>query len=146
MNKDQLPSISSRSVTFVHKIPIVKTQIFWEGLKKGDIFATKCKSCSKLYFPPQLDCALCLASDVEWIKLSKTVTLETFTQIKIRPQGFTGYDPYILAIVKTDEGAKVMGWLENIKLEEVSVGMNLEMGSKILEEKIFVIVFKPKQE
>lgn len=144
MSKEQ-PSITSRSLTYTHKIPIVKTQIFWEGLKKGDIFATRCKRCGKLYFPPQIDCPVCLASEVEWIKLSRTVTLETFTQVRVKPQGFTGYDPYMIAIAKTEEGAKVMGWLEDIKLEEVNVGMKLEMTSRILEREYTAIIFKPKQ-
>lgn len=141
--KKELPSIDSRPLTYAHKIPILKTQKFWEGLKKGEIYAVKCVRCEKLYFPPQTDCPICLASEVEWIKLNKTVVLETFTQVHVKPQGFTQYEPYTIAIAKTKEGVKVMGWLENIKLEEIKIGMKLEMNVKTLQDGYITITFKP---
>ena len=39
------------------------------------------------------------------------------------------YEPYTIAIVKTEEGVKLMGWLEGVELEEIKVGMKLEMGA-----------------
>jgi len=36
-----------------------------------------------------------------------------------------------------------MGWLEGIKLEEVKVGMKLEMSTRKLSDGFLVITFKP---
>lgn len=135
------PFITSRPITYSHKIPISKTQVFWEKLKEGKVFATKCKTCGELYFPPQADCPRCLASDVEWVELSSTVTLVTYTQVQVRPAGFTQYEPYTIAIGRTIEGVRVMGWLEHEKPE---VGIELEMTTKMLSDGYPVIIFVSK--
>ncbi|MFQ5710851.1 MAG: Zn-ribbon domain-containing OB-fold protein [Candidatus Geothermarchaeales archaeon] len=140
--KKELPSMSSRPLHYSHKIPILKTRLFWEKLKEGKVYATRCKKCGKLYYPPQDDCTQCLASDVEWVELGKTVTLETYTQVHIKPQGFTQYEPYTIAIARTTEGIKVMGWLEDAAPEDARVGMKLEMSTKTLPDGYQVIVFR----
>jgi hypothetical protein len=140
---EELPSITSRPITFVHKVPVLKTRLFWDGLKEGKVYATKCRKCGKLYYPPQGDCAPCLSSNMEWVELGKDVVLETYTHALQRPAGFDQYEPYIIAIAKTREGVRVMGWLEGIKPEEVEVGMKLEMSTRKLSDGFLVITFKP---
>jgi len=140
---EETPSITSRPITFTHKVPVLKTRKFWEKLNEGKVYATKCKKCGKLYYPPQSDCAHCLSSDVEWVELSKDAILETYTHVPQRPAGFDEYEPYIIAIARTRDGVRVMGWLEGIKLEEVKVGMKLEMSTRKLPDGFLVITFKP---
>ena len=139
----EAPSMASRPIAYGHKIPISKTQVFWDKLKEGKIFATRCKKCKELYYPPQTDCPRCLSSGVEWTELDNTVTLETYTHVQVKPQGFTQYDPYTIAIGRTKDGAKVMGWLEQEKPE---VGMELRMTTKTLHDGYLVIVFTSKEE
>ena len=140
---EENPSRISRPITFTHKVPILKTRRFWEKLEDGEVYATKCRKCGRLYYPPQGDCARCLSSDVEWIKLSREAVLETYTQALQRPAGFSQYEPYIIAIARTRGGVRVMGWLEDIKLENVKVGMKLEMSTRRLPDGFLVIIFKP---
>ena len=140
---EELPSITSRYITFTHKVPVLKTRLFWEKLKEGKVYATKCKKCCRLYYPPQGDCAHCLSSDIEWVELSKEAVLETYTHALQRPAGFDQYEPYIIAIARTNDGARVMGWLEGIKPEEVKVGMKLEMSTRKLSDGFLVKTFKP---
>jgi len=140
---EELPSITSRPITFIHKVPVFKTRLFWEKLKEGKVYATKCRKCGKVYYPPQGDCAPCLSSDIEWVELSKDAVLETYTHALQRPAGFDQYEPYIIAIARTKDGVRVMGWLEGIKPEEVKVGMKLEMSTRKLPDGFLVITFKP---
>ena len=140
---EETPSMKSRPIAFAHKVPILKTQRFWDRLEMGEVYATKCLKCNKLYYPPQGDCAQCLSSDVEWVKLDKEATLETYTHQIYSPAGFNQYGTYIIALARTTDGVRVMGWLENIELEDVKVGMKLEMSTKKLPDGFFVITFKP---
>jgi uncharacterized OB-fold protein len=140
---EENPSIISRPVTFVHKVPILKTRRFWEKLEEGEVYATKCRKCGRLYYPPQGDCAHCLSSDVEWVKLSKEAILETYTRALQRPAGFNQYEPYTIAIARTKDGVRVMGWLEDVKPEDIKVGMKLEMSTRKLPDGFLVITFKP---
>jgi uncharacterized OB-fold protein len=141
---EENPSITSRPITFTHKVPILKTRRFWEKLEEGEVYATKCRKCGRLYYPPQGDCAHCLSSDVEWVKLSNESTIETYTYASQRPAGFNQYEPYIIAIARTKDGVRVMGWLEDIGPEDVKVGMKIIMSTKKLPDGFLVITFKPK--
>ena len=140
---EESPSITSRPITFTHKVPILKTRRFWEKLEEGEVYATKCRKCSKLYYPPQGDCAHCLSSDLEWVKLSNEATLETYTHATQRPAGFNQYEPYTIAIARTKDGVRVMGWLEHVEPENVKVGMKLIMSTKKLPDGFSVITFNP---
>ena len=141
---EENPSITSRPITYIHKVPILKTVRFWEKLEEGEVYATKCRKCGKLYYPPQGDCAHCLSSNVEWVKLSKQATLETYTHALQRPAGFNQYEPYIIAIARTRDGVRVVGWLEDAKLEDLTIGMKLEISTRKLTDGFPVITFKPR--
>jgi len=135
----------SRPLNLIHGVPIVKTKMFWDGLKEGRIYATKCRDCGKIYFPPQADCPKCLKSNLEWISLSSEGEIETFTESHLKPQGFTYYEkPYIIAIAKTRDEVKVIGWLEEVEVSNVKVGMKVEITSRIQPDGYPVIIFKPK--
>ncbi|MEM3731174.1 MAG: Zn-ribbon domain-containing OB-fold protein [Candidatus Bathyarchaeia archaeon] len=139
--KIEYPTIKSRTLTLSHGIPISKTKTFWEGLKEGKVYATKCRKCGEVYYPPQADCPKCLTSQMEWTQLSEG-NLETFTTVYLKPQGFDHYkQDFTIAIVKTSEGAKVMGLLENMNLEKIEIGARLKITSKIMSDGFPAIIF-----
>ena len=129
-----MPSIRSREIKIVQEIPIGKTLKFWEGLRQGKIYATKCKGCGKLYFPPSADCPHCLSTELEWIELGNEAEVETFTHVVIRPTTFQQNKPYTVAIGKLKEGVKVLAWLTGFKLSEIKVGMKVKLVAKISPE------------
>ena len=69
---------SNRPLTINYNLPISKTSKFWDELRKGKIFATTCKKCGKLHFPPVADCGKCGSSEIEWTELSGTATIPGF--------------------------------------------------------------------
>ena len=125
-----MPSIKSRKIDIVQDIPISKGLKFWEGLKEGKIYATKCKACGKIFFPPNADCPECLTTDLEWVELSNEAEIETFTHVVIRPTTFQQNKPYTVAIGKLKEGVKVLAWLSGFKLSEIKVGMKVKLVAK----------------
>jgi uncharacterized OB-fold protein len=129
-----MPSIKTREIKIVQEMPISKTLKFWEGLKQGKVYATKCTKCGKLYFPPTADCPDCLSSDVNWIELSSEAEIETFTHVVVRPTSFQQYKPYTVAIGKLKEGVKVLAWLTGFKLSEIKVGMKVKLVAGVTPE------------
>lgn len=125
-----MPSIRSRRVEIVQEIPISKDIKFWEGLKQGKIYATKCQACGKLYFPPNVDCPDCLTNELDWIELSSEAEIITFTHVVIRPTTFQENKPYTVAIGKLKENVKVLAWLTGFKLSEIKVGMKAKLVAK----------------
>lgn len=134
MSSTSMPVMKSRPITIAPEIPISKTLKFWEGLKQGKVYATKCKGCGKLYFPPSADCPECLLTELEWVELSNEAEVETFTHVVIRPTTFQQYKPYTVAIGKLKEGVKVLAWLTGFKLSEIKVGMKVKLVAKVTLE------------
>jgi len=142
--KKELPTIKSRPLLFVHAIPISKTKRYWDGLAEGKIYATRCRICGELYYPPQADCAKCYRSEVEWVELSREGVLEAFTCSYLKPQAFEHFEtPYIIAIAKLPEGVKIMGILKDVDCKEVRVGMRVAIESKIGDDGFPIIIFRP---
>jgi uncharacterized OB-fold protein len=125
-----MPVIKSKPITIVEEIPISKTLKFWEGLKEGKVYGTKCCKCGKLYFPPSADCPDCLCSEMQWVELGDEAEIETFTHVVVRPTSFCQYKPYTVAIGRLKEGVKVLAWLTGFKLSEVEVGMKAKLVAK----------------
>ena len=138
-----MPTIKSREIKIVQDIPISKTLKFWEGLKEEKVYATKCKKCGKVYFPPSADCPECLASEMDWIELSSEAEIETFTHVVVRPTTFQQYKPYTVAIGKLKEGVRVLAWLTGFKLSQISVGMKVKLVAKISPEGYATYEFVP---
>src|SRR4030042_6236061 len=130
MSGTSMPVMKSKPITIVAEIPISKTLKFWEGLKEGKVYGTKCCKCGKLYFPPSADCPDCLCSEMQWVELGDEVEIETFTHVVVRPTSFCQYKPYTVAIGRLKEGVKVLAWLTGFKLSEVRVGMKAKLVAK----------------
>ena len=141
----EMPTLRSRKLEIIYNIPISKTLKFWEGLKEGKIYTTKCKKCGKLYFPPVADCAECYSSDMEWIELSGEGEIETFTHIIVKPASFQDEPPYTVAIARLKEGVRALAWLTGVKKKDVKVGMKVRLMAKVTPEGRLTYEFKPIQ-
>jgi len=137
------PTLKSRPLSLTYEIPISKTQKFWNGIKEGKIYTTKCKKCGKLFFPPVADCPTCLSSDTEWLELSREAEIETFTHVLVMPATFQQYEPYTIAIGRLKEGVRVLAWLKGVKLEDVKVGMKVKLAPKVSSEGMLTYEFLP---
>jgi uncharacterized OB-fold protein len=131
MSKSSMPTIKARPLTLVQEIPISKTSKFWDGLKEGKVYATRCANCGKLYFPPVADCSSCRSSNIEWIVLSNEAELETYTHVVVRPSSFQDFKPYTVAIGRMKEGVRVLAWLTGVKLSEIKTGMKVKLVAKV---------------
>jgi hypothetical protein len=129
-----MPSIRSKEIKIVQDIPTSKTLTFWEGLKQGKVYSSKCTKCGKLYFPPTADCPECLQSQMQWVELSNEAEVETFTHVVVRPASFQQNKPYTAAIGRLKEGVKVLAWLTGFKLSEIKVGMKVKLIAKLTQE------------
>jgi len=142
----EMPTIRSRPLHITYNIPISKTLKFWEGLKEGKIYATKCKKCGKLYFPPVANCAACYSSEMEWIELSGEGEIETFTHVIVKPASFSSEPPYTVAIAKLKEGVRVLAWLVGVKKKDVKVGLKVKLSAKTTSEGRLTYEFRPIDE
>lgn len=86
--------------------------------------ATKCTICGQLNLPPREVCQECGSKDWEWIQLEGKGRLETYTTIHIPPAKFSDIAPYIVGIVRLNEGPRITAII-HISPDDVKVGMDL---------------------
>jgi hypothetical protein len=119
--------LKSRPITFIFELPTERLSEFWNGLEKGKVYASKCKKCGRITFPPTADCSRCLSSGPEWVDIQGEGEIETFTHIVIRPASFQNHPTYTVAVAKMNTGVKVLAWLTGAKLGNVKVGAKVRL-------------------
>ena len=125
---------SARTLHITYNLPISRTSKFWQGLKEGKIYATKCQKCGKLHFPPVADCGDCGSSNVKWTELEGEGEIETFTQVVVKPASFSNESNYIVAIARLKEGVRALAWLIGVEREDVQVGMKVRLVARVTSD------------
>ena len=125
---------SARTLHITYNLPISRTSKFWQGLKEGKIYATKCQKCGKLHFPPVADCGNCGSSNMKWTELDGEGEIETFTQVVVKPASFSNESNYIVAIARLKEGVRALAWLTGVDRESVKVGMKVRLMARVTSE------------
>jgi len=125
---------SARTLHITYNLPISRTSKFWQGLKEGKIYATKCQKCGKLHFPPVADCGDCGSSNLKWTELDGEGEIETFTQVVVKPASFSKEADYIVAIARLREGVRALAWLVGVEREDVQVGMKVRLVAKVTSD------------
>lgn len=106
---------------------------FLSFVNQGKLKGLKCKSCSKIIVPPRTQCSICNTSDFEWVDLKGTGELLTYTVIHVPPKKFKDEAPYVIGIVKLDEGVKLEGRINGVDVinheKELRTGMRMVFNS-----------------
>ena len=103
------------------------TRPFWEATKRSELLIQYCPQCSKYQFYPRVVCKNCL-SDVEWVVSRGRGTVYSFSVVhKAFNPEFKDKVPYILALISLDEGPRMMTNLIGVAIENVKIGMTVEV-------------------
>jgi uncharacterized OB-fold protein len=106
-------------------LPLVDNfYMFCAGRK---LMAVKCRRCGAVICPPRSICPKCFADAFEWTELSGRGRLLTYTIIHFPPSQFQALAPYAVGIVKFEEGPQLSGMIKNVKLEDLRIGMQVEV-------------------
>lgn len=105
---------------------ITKVNDFIDHLEKGKVMATRCKDCGMVFFPPRADCYRCLDSNMEWMEISGSGKLVTYSKLEYAPIGFGDDLPYAIALLDYGD-YKVFGRIgKNVPENEITVGMAMK--------------------
>jgi len=102
---------------------------FWREIpQRYNLKGTKCMACDRVFFPPKVICPSCRRKSLGKMKncsLKGTGTIESYTTIYAPPPHFEGEEPYVIALIKMDEGCYLVGQIVDIELDEISIGMKI---------------------
>jgi len=105
-----------------------RVEKFVTYLEQGKVVTTRCQKCKVITFPPKVDCVACGCTEVEWVEIKETGTLETFTTVMVGPAGFEKETPYTLVVAQFPCGIRILGRLDKkIPAEEIRIGMKLKV-------------------
>ena len=100
---------------------------YWQSAAEGRLVVQRCTSCDVYQFYPRALCASC-AGETEWVDASGRGTLYTFTVIRQnRSEAFAALSPYAVGLVELEEGVRMMSNIVECDVEELEVGMALEV-------------------
>ena len=86
-----------------------------------------CNKCGSKIFPPRDVCPECLAPAQEPFVFSGRGEVYSYSIVYHPPKGYEEFAPYTVALVRLEEGPLVAAQLTDIRPEELSIGMPVEM-------------------
>ena len=99
--------------------PYISDQAYAQFLREEKIMGSQCGTCGILAVPPRSICGDCHQTQLNWIEFKGRGTLAAFTFIAIGApfmiaQGYDRNNPYCTAVIKLDEGPRIVARLEEV--------------------------------
>ena len=124
--------------------PTPASMPFWAAAKRHELQIQRCGSCGAHIFYPREVCPECLASELQWVKVSGKGTVYSFTIAQqATHHAFTEEVPYVIAIVELDEGPRLTTNIAGCKPEEVRVGMQVTATFDDVTPEVTLVKFRP---
>ena len=125
-------------------IPTAFTEPFWEGTRQGELRVQRCGDCGHWRWTPQLACPACWSEDAEWRATGGKGEVYSFTVVHrpVDPSRFV--EPYVLAVVRLDEGPHMLTNIVDCEPSEVEVGMRVVVRFERIDDEFVVYPFAPE--
>ena len=116
---------------------------FWEACRDGRFLVHRCGACGRSYWPASR-CVEHGDRDMSWVEASGRAALYTYTVLHhaYTPE-MKGKTPYVVAVVKLDEGPFFHTNLVDCGLDDVAVDMPLEVVMAPHANGMTVPMFRP---
>ena len=96
---------------------------FWREIPaRYNLIGKKCKKCGFLAFPPRETCLKCMSIDMDDYDFKGTGEIVSYTITHVAQEGFEKQTPYIIAIVKLDEGPSLTAQIVDCNPSDVAIG------------------------
>lgn len=102
-----------------HPSPL--TAPFWAACRDGRLLVQRCDKCGAHVFIPQEFCRACQADTLTWVESSGRGHVVTYTVVW-RPQTPAFEVPYVVAVVRLDEGYEMLTNIVGTPPEAVAIG------------------------
>ena len=114
------------------------TARFWrENPSRYNLKAVRCGNCGKVFFPPRAVCSVCHRKSIgkmECLNLKGEGEVFSFTVVHEAPSQFEILKPYMVVMVKMDEGVMLTSQLINSDPKDVKIGMRVKATLRRLGE------------
>lgn len=116
---------------------------FWEACRAGRFLLHRCSACGASYWPASM-CVQHGADSMEWVEGSGRGTLYTYTVMHhAYTPAMKGKTPYVVGVVKLDEGPFFHATIVGCALDAIAIGMPLYAVMTPHESGLVVPEFRP---
>jgi hypothetical protein len=106
------------------------TARFWrENPSRYNLKAMRCNNCGKVFFPPRAVCSVCHRKSIgkmECLNLKGVGEVYTFAVVHEAPSQFEILKPYVVAMVKMEEGVMLTSQVLDVDPKDVKIGMKVK--------------------
>jgi uncharacterized protein len=123
-----MPHTLTELVAGISPTVIDETRPFWEGTLAEELRIQVCDACGNKQLPGGPCCTSCLSQELHWETASGRGAVFSFTIVRhaFHPS-FADQVPYVLADVQLDEGPIFTSNVTDVPVEEVRIGMRVEV-------------------
>lgn len=119
---------------------------FWEAARENKLIIQKCPDCNQHVFYPRLVCPHCFSENLEWVEASGKGTIYSYTVVTNNsPSAFINDIPYIVALIKLDEGVQMLSNIVECDPDELTCDMPVEVTFEKLNDDFTLPKFRPLQ-
>ncbi|SHI86366.1 hypothetical protein SAMN02745216_00686 [Desulfatibacillum alkenivorans DSM 16219] len=139
-------SNTENSIDMTRPLPDVQpwSRPFWEAAKNGELLVQHCMDCAANIFYPRKYCPECWSGNLDWIKSSgKAVVYSFSTAYDMVEPRFWEDLPYTIAFVDLPEGVRMMTRIVECDPEDISIGMEVKVTWRKLNDDFFLPYFRP---
>lgn len=103
------------------------TRAYWEAAREGRLLLQRCRPCEAFFHYPRPWCPACWRADFEWLPASGRGRVVTYTVVHQAPFESYAGEPYVLAVVRLDEGPQMMANVLEIDPRRMRVDLEVEV-------------------
>jgi uncharacterized OB-fold protein len=124
--------------------PDAATAPYWSAALEQRLVLPRCLDCNRYHFYPRTLCPHCGSARLEWSDCSGRGEVYSFTVVHRAPSpAFAAEVPYVVAVVKLDEGPHLMTNIVGCAPASVRVGAKVRVAFRRVSDSVTLPVFEP---
>lgn len=115
---------------------------WWEKIDSGELHIQRCAECKTLRHPPRPMCGQC--QSLEWDSIVSAGRGEVHSYVIMHHPPIPGYGfPIAVAVIDLEEGTRIISNVVGCELDEVHIGMKVELSIENVDDELKLPLFKP---
>ena len=116
---------------------------YFAAARTGRLTVQRCTGCGALRFPPRELCSTCLGTEATWQEVSGRGEIFSYNVMhQVYHPGFAAEVPYAVVVVKLEEGPKLTSNLVDCPIDEIAIGMPVEVVFEELSPEVTLPKFR----
>jgi hypothetical protein len=110
--------------------PVVNSwaQPFWDAARQERLVVQKCSDCDQHIFYPRMACPHCFSDHLDWVTVAGKGTIYSYTVVENNPpSAFLGDLPYVVAIIRLEEGVRMLANIVQCDPGELTCDLPVEV-------------------